>query len=112
MDAITRARDIGVDVAWSNPSFEIWYLLHFQFRNTGIHRDDVVEKLGECLQRAYVKSDKSLFSSLFPKLNDAIRNANRLLRRAEEEKLPAQVNPATTVVVLVEKLRQYMLGNG
>ncbi|NLT51828.1 MAG: RloB domain-containing protein, partial [Ignavibacteria bacterium] len=107
MKAITRAKDIGVDVAWSNPSFELWYLLHFEYRNTGIDRDEAKKRLNQLFGKEYQKNDKTLFSVLEPKVKDAIRNANRLLKEAGKEPKSAQMNPATNVVKLVEKLLEY-----
>jgi hypothetical protein len=103
MKAITRAKDIGVDVAWSNPSFELWYLLHFEYRNTGIDRYELIARLSKCLGNKYQKNDTNLFAELESKVNNAIRNANRLLENAVESDAP-KMNPATNVVKLVEKL--------
>lgn len=105
--AIERARDKDVGVAWSNPSFEIWYLLHFQFRDTGIHRDEVITRLNECFGNKYRKNDRTLFASLEPKMDSAIRNAKHLLKTPKNVKLsPADTNPGTAVVELVEMLLQ------
>jgi hypothetical protein len=105
MRAIERARENGVDVAWSNPSFEIWYLLHYHYRDTGIDRDELNRRLSECINKEYTKNDPTLFSILETKMGDAIRNAKRLLSIAERERQPAQINPGTRVVRLVETLR-------
>jgi hypothetical protein len=92
-----------VNVAWSNPCFEIWYLLHFHFHITPIVRDRVQEKLTEVLQHEYQKNDSSMLAQLTGKpLDDAIRNASRL----EEERVrqglsPADANPGTKVYQLV-----------
>ena len=37
--AIQKAKSNGIDCAWSNEAFELWYLLHFQYRNAGMKRD-------------------------------------------------------------------------
>lgn len=94
-----------VKVAWSNPSFEIWYLLHFQYRDTAIDRDQVITNLNHALSTNYEKNDPTMFTRLNPKRDDAIRNAKRLHDEAEiEEKRPAAINPGTTVYDLVNKL--------
>ena len=36
-------RDLHIDVAYSNDSFELWYLLHFDYRDTPIMRDEIIE---------------------------------------------------------------------
>jgi hypothetical protein len=36
--AILKAKSNNICCAWSNEAFELWYLLHFQYRNTGMPR--------------------------------------------------------------------------
>ena len=31
----------NVEAAWTNEAFELWYLLHFHFYNTGINRNNI-----------------------------------------------------------------------
>lgn len=108
MNAIERARKYDVGIAWSNPSFEIWYLLHYEYRNSGIDRDEVTVRLSEHLERPYRKNDTALYSELEGKRDTAIRHANRLLKDIENMGIsPADANPGTKVVVLVEKLLEY-----
>lgn len=38
--AIELARNCSIKVGWSNEAFELWYLLHFQYRNTYMSRED------------------------------------------------------------------------
>jgi RloB-like protein len=35
--ALELSRRHGIEVAYSNESFELWYVLHFEFLNSGIH---------------------------------------------------------------------------
>ncbi len=44
-NAIKNAKDQRFEVAYSNEAFELWYVLHFQFLNTGIPRSDYLGKL-------------------------------------------------------------------
>ena len=39
-DAIQLAENNDIKVGWSNNAFELWYLLHFQYRNTFMSRED------------------------------------------------------------------------
>ena len=43
--AILQAKSKGFYVGWSNEAFELWFLLHFEYLNTGITRDQYNEKL-------------------------------------------------------------------
>ena len=38
--AIELAENNDIKVGWSNEAFELWYLLHFQYRNTSMSRAD------------------------------------------------------------------------
>ena len=44
-NAITVAANKGWHTAWSNDSFELWYLLHFEFLQSGITREQYKQKL-------------------------------------------------------------------
>ena len=39
-NAIFKGQANGVQCAWTNEAFELWYLLHFQFFQNGMSRDD------------------------------------------------------------------------
>lgn len=107
-DAISGAKNNRpeVKVAWSNPSFEIWYLLHFHYHNTAIDRDSVNTKLNIALSVSYEKNDRTMFSRFNQKmLDDAVRNAKRLHDEAKRAGIsPEATNPGTTVYELVELL--------
>jgi hypothetical protein len=103
--AITIAKSKGIKVAYSNPCFEIWYLLHFEYRNTAIDRDELVEKLE--LNYQYAKN--KLFAVV---LNQdlqitAIKNAQKLHNASQS----ATDNPNTTVHELVKLLNGFKTEN-
>ena len=95
---------------WSNECFELWYLLHFSYRNTAIGRKEIyrVLKGASHLGRTYQKGDPSIFAELKPKLETALKNASQLAYHAREENsvMPWNVNPSTEVHQLVNKLRE------
>lgn len=98
-DALDQAKIKGVHVAYSNPCFEFWYLLHYEFRDSALHRDDLAGLLGERMGIAYDKSDKGHFGRLFLKVFTAIRNAEKLCQR--DQRPPCEANPSTTVHRLI-----------
>ncbi len=107
--ALEQARNshAAIKVAWSNPSFELWYLLHFRFHNTAIDRERVIDLLEQEMSATYNKSNPATYSLLISRLPDAIRNARRLIEEAKVSTgilIPAEANPATTVHELVETL--------
>lgn len=95
-----------VSVAWSNPCFELWYLLHFHYQNSATDRDLIKKQLSTALDQKYNKSDPDLFNLTIPKLSDALRNARRLHTDFQKHGLSAdKSNPCTTVYQLVELLQ-------
>ena len=46
-NAIIQANDNGINAGWSNEAIELWFLLHFEFMNTAIGREQYIEKLDE-----------------------------------------------------------------
>lgn len=101
----SRQNSPKVSVAWSNPSFELWYLLHFRYQNTGTDRDLILTQLSTALGKPYRKSDPGMFDVLIDKLPTALRHAQLLYTDAKTRSLTAdQSNPGTTVFQLVSLL--------
>lgn len=94
-----------VKVAYANPCFEIWVLLHYQYYDTAINREELNEKLES--EKGYAKSE--LFMPLLdPKLQaTAIENSKKLLKSWKDQGInPATNNPSTNVHELVELLNK------
>lgn len=104
--AISSAENYGFEVAYSNEAFELWYVLHFEFLNTGIPRSDYIKKLTSLLSKKYQKNSNSIYEDLIEKQNTAIKNAKKLLEQYEPSQ-PEQNNPSTTVHLLVEQLNRF-----
>jgi len=102
-NAINKAESNDFGCAWSNEAFELWYILHFEYRNTGMTRDKYKVKLTELLGSEYKKNDSDMYGKLSDKQQDAIRNASKLLE-SHGSLPPSSSNPATTVFKLVQEL--------
>lgn len=105
--AISSAEANGINVAHSNPSFEIWYLLHFEYRNTALTRDEVIGELKKYVD--YAKNSKTIYTELLSSQQFAIENAKKLeaMHTLHERKInPTIDNPSTTVYKLVEVLNR------
>jgi hypothetical protein len=105
--AITRARENGFEVAYSNEAFELWYLLHFDYHDAAISRALYKEKLTAKLGYKYEKNLPTIYDDLFSRQSAAIRNAERLLSNYQPP-WPERDNPSTTVHKLVEKLNEQL----
>ena len=78
-NAIYKAESHNLKVAYSNEAFELWYVLHFEFLNTGIPRIDYITKLTKILGKKYQKNSDTIYDDLRNRQVTAIRNAERLL---------------------------------
>ena len=96
---------------WSNQCIELWFLLHFSFLQSDLHRSSYWPKLTEFLTSqglgAYAKNRSDMYTILFPYLDSAIANAEKL-DQINSGKLPSDAAPGTQVHVLVNKLRPYL----
>ena len=102
-EAIKEAEKEGIDVAYSNEAFELWYLLHFNYYDSAMSRHQYQEKLSELIGHEYEKNSENMYQELHDKQPEAIRNAKRLLSNYSPSN-PAKDNPSTTVHQLVEEL--------
>lgn len=76
--AYRLAESNGIQIAFSNEAFELWYLLHFQYIDAALAREELRSKLEERIGKPYLKNDTSIFTILADKILSATRNARRL----------------------------------
>jgi hypothetical protein len=101
-----------VDCAWTNEAFELWYLLHFHFYNTGISRKQYQDLIEKNFQKQglnnyqYKKNSTEMFALLetYGSLETAIRNAKKLEKSYTEQHKYATQNPCTMVHKLVAEI--------
>jgi hypothetical protein len=104
--ALDLARRQGYHVAYSNEAFELWYLLHFHFYNTGLTRQEYYPRLSQLLGYPYCKNDPNIYNHILSRQANAIQNAQRLLAEYNPPN-PAYDNPSTTVFCLVKELNRF-----
>lgn len=88
---------------WSNECFELWYLLHFHYRDTAIGRDEMWPVISKLLEEQYDKADDRLHAKLAEKLATALKHARKLAYENEINGTPTR-NPSTHVHELVAAL--------
>lgn len=102
-----KARDLAqknqIKCAYSIESFELWYILHFQYLDAALSRTDYGKKLTERLGREYLKNDPNMYATLKSRLNTAMSNAKVLFEKQHHKPISEQ-NPITLVFKLVESL--------
>lgn len=105
-EAKDLAKNNGVNLAISNPCFEIWGIFHYKDHDAPLDRHQC-QKILEDLCPGYNRKDKKLFAG--PELmegsyQNAVTRAQNSLSRREEEGDPGG-SPSTTVHKLTEQLR-------
>jgi hypothetical protein len=105
-DAFQMAERNGISIAYSNEAFELWYVLHFHYLDTGIGRRDYCTKLTALLGSVYQKNRTDMYELLEAKLPEAIQNATRLQSQYTRWS-PAHDKPSTTVHLLVNELQKF-----
>lgn len=112
--AILKARAHGINCAWSNQAFELWYLLHFHNRITAMERKEYQKAIEEAVNEKlknkkkpfqYAKNSPDMFDVLkrFGSQELAIKWAADLDKKIAGENF-ADYNPNTLVYKLVEEL--------
>ncbi|MDR0614267.1 MAG: RloB family protein [Dysgonamonadaceae bacterium] len=106
--AITKAKNGNIGCAWSNEAFELWYLLHFQYRNTSMSRNDYKREIEKEVNKKianfrYTKNSTEMYDILQEYQEQAIANAEKLSNSYDNRKFAAH-NPRTQVYELVKQL--------
>lgn len=103
---VDRIKATGLKLAWSNPCFEFWLLLHFELIGRIF---DGYAALRPFLTKHIPRYEKNMdcFEQLAPRVPTAIVNSKQI-HRAQWRNTPKSIdcNPATTVHELVERLME------
>ncbi len=102
--AIKLAAENRIKCAYSIECFELWYLLHFNYYDTGMHSTDYFDKLSQLLKQPYAKNSENMYELLKRRTDIAIKNASKLYVKQCNQPLTNQ-NPVTLVFELVKKLK-------
>ena len=92
---------------WSNECIEYWFLLHYIFLDTALHRSEYYPKLSKYLKFEYKKDSDGIYSILKSKLQKAIKNAKKIME-THGLAAPSKCTPGTNVYELFEKLATYI----
>lgn len=86
-EALTIARDHKINLAITNPSFELYYLLHFQDQTGWLERDVVKRKLEDNWIKNYEKNVIYYPELLKPLTDAAVDRARKIAKYAKENNL-------------------------
>ncbi len=104
--AINEAKSSGVFVAYSNPCFELWLVLHYQEHDAPIDRAQIQRILRRLMPAYDPNGSKRIeFSAIRDAVVSAERRAERMERRRAEEATP-RGNPSCSVYQLTREIRK------
>lgn len=104
-DALSLASENGVETAYSNQCFELWYYLHFEYTTVAHHRNRYSDLLTKCLKKEYRKNIIDMYDQLLDRQRNAITNAEKLLASYDVD-VPEKNDPSTKVHLLVLELNK------
>lgn len=104
--AIGKAVNNGLKVAFSNESFELWYVLHFCYLDGALDRHQYCEKLNGFLGGEYEKNSSQMYEKLLDRQPTAIKNAKLLEKKIINQSWANRI-PYTGVHVLVQRLNKF-----
>lgn len=117
-NAIRKAQNSNIDIAWSNEAIELWFVLHFEYLNTAIHRYEYIKKLNQHFKAKnvncgkYQKNLDNIFEILCDNgdVRQAIKRSKSLRNYYEKQGITseAKMNPCTNIDRLVEELLPYI----
>jgi hypothetical protein len=99
-EAMQHARDNGIHVAFSNPCFELWLLLHFQDQRGALSRGHATRLVKRHIPQ-YEKATP--FEQLSPHYRDAVNRA-AALANWQAKRGCAGENPSTDIHILTERI--------
>jgi len=112
-ERLSRKGDVRFNVAWSNQCIEYWFLLHFEYLQSDIRREEYIRKLDEHFRKkgfdGYRKNRSDIFDILskYGDLDSAIRWAQKIMNE-HAGKTPSQSVPATRVHELIIELQRHL----
>lgn len=111
-NAYEHAKTKNIQIALSNPCFELWFLLHHKQIFSPISRHDTIRELKTFI-KDYEKNEK-INHLLKDKLSNAISRAKKLNdthQKKRTELISRDSNPSTQVFKLVEFIQQLIEKN-
>lgn len=107
-DAMSYAKEHGYKIAYSNPAFEYWDLLHFEKWNS--YLKDANTGIGILKSKGYLRNYRKsmdVFETLQKHQEKAVQNAKERVKRLTDDYIDVvcrDSNPITTVYELVDYL--------
>lgn len=105
---LNRAKDLDICTAFSNESYELWVLLHFEKISRYTSREELNSRLKDCFKKEfkipYDKSNSDIYAILKTRQDIAMKNAQELYETHinNDGKIdPYNQNPITNIYELI-----------
>ena len=105
--AIEMAESNDIKVAYSNECFELWFILHFEYLQSAITREDYNRKLTELLEQKYDKTNSDIYRLIKDKESTATENAKKLDKMHDQEGSSEPEKPNLSLIHISEPTRPY-----
>jgi hypothetical protein len=103
--AINEARQSDINVALSNPCFELWLILHYQDQTAHIERHDAQRRAHHLGAVDAKRLNPANIDTLFKGYDDAKLRAQTLQARHITNGSGPETNPSSNVWELIDRLR-------
>lgn len=106
--AIDKAKQNNIIPLWSNECFELWLLLHFNYMDSNISRNDYYEKLKDLTtSKTYEKNMDNIFEEVngINGTLKAYKNAKKLYKIYKNQSYK-DMAPCTTVFELIDEINK------
>lgn len=106
--AIDKAKQNNIIPLWSNECFELWLLLHFNYMDSNISRNDYYEKLKDLTKsKKYEKNMDNIFEEVngINGILKAYKNAKKLYKTYKNQSYK-DMAPCTTVFELIDEINK------
>ncbi len=103
------AKQKGVLLSFSNPSFEYWVLCHYGYFPSKYEKDSLEAKIKE-KNPSYKKADPELYTQTKANIQIAIKNAKTIQKKHIKERtelISKESNPLTLVFLLLELIEKF-----
>lgn len=105
-EAFGQAKANSVNVAYSNPCFELWPYLHYRNQSADIHRHDLQKKLEGVMPGYDPKGSKKIDISLLTDKYDLAKERALKLKKSHEQAGSPMAAPYTDIYMLLDLIKE------
>ncbi len=107
IQAINEAESAGISVAYSNPCFELWVVLHYREHDGPTERNKIQRTLQRLMPSYDPNGSKRIdFTAIREAVLTAEQRAEKMEHRRSDEGMP-RGNPCSTVYKLTREIRRH-----